>query len=204
MADAIRSAPEEVTIVAGGPLSNVATLLQREPDLATQVGYLIIVGGTLNGPGDVTMAAEFNMYCDAEAARTVFHSPVTKTLLPLCVSSKAVLDYALLDQLTDGSTNAAKVLQTILPGAFRAFWQRLGLEGIIVPDAVAIAAVLHPKLLETKRYYGDVEISGGLTQGATVIDRRHITPHPPNMDVAIQLDAGAAVDSILRGLQGVL
>ena len=203
MADAVRSAPEEVTIIAGGPLGNVAALLQREPDLATQVGHLIIVGGTLSGPGDVTAASEFNIYCDAEAARTVFHSPVTKTLLPLCVSSTAGLDYALLDQLTAGTSSAGKVLQAILPGAFRAFRQRLGLEGIVVPEAVAVATVLHPELVETERFYGDVETAGGLTHGATVIDRRRITPDQPNMDVAVQIDAGAAIDSMLRGLQGV-
>jgi inosine-uridine nucleoside N-ribohydrolase len=204
MADAVRSAPGEVTIIAGGPLSNVAALLQREPDLATQVGHLIIVGGTYSGPGDVTAAAEFNIYCDAEAAQTVFHSPVTKTLLPLCVSSKVVLDYALLDQLTASVSSTGKVLQAILPGAFRTFHQRLGLEGIIAPEAVAVVTVLHPELLETERFYGDVEVGGGLTHGATVIDRRHITPHQPNMDVAVQIDAGAAIDSILRGLHGAV
>ncbi|MCG8449246.1 MAG: nucleoside hydrolase [Pirellulales bacterium] len=201
MADAIRSAPGEVTIIAGGPLSNVASLLQREPDLATQVGHLIIVGGTLHGPGDVTAAAEFNIYCDAEAARLVFHSPVTKTLLPLCVTSTVVLDYALLDQLTAGSTNAARVLQAILPGAFRAFRQRLGLEGIYAAEAVAVVSVLHAELLETDRFYGDVETAGGLTHGATVLDRRRIRPHQPNMDVAVQIDSSAAIDCILRGLQ---
>ena len=71
----LRASPGEITIVAGGPLSNIATALQREPDLAMQVGHLFIVGGTLSGPGNVAPAAEFNIYCDAESARSVFLLP---------------------------------------------------------------------------------------------------------------------------------
>ena len=147
IADEIRSAPGELTIIAGGPLSNLATVFRREPDLATQVGHLIIVGGTLAGPGNVTAAAEFNIYCDAEAAQHVFRSPVTKTLLPLDVSATAELDIGLLDQLPDATTGVGRVLHATLPGAFRAYRQRLGREGIVVPEAVAVVAALHPELL---------------------------------------------------------
>ncbi len=204
LADAIRSAPGEVTIIAGGPLSNLAMLLQRDPDLATQIGHLIIVGGTFSGPGDVTAAAEFNMYCDAEAAQAVFQAPTTKTLLPLCATSQVVLDYALLDQLAENSSSSGSVLRAILPPAFRAFRQRLGLEGMIAPEAVAVVATLHPELLETQRYYGDVETQGGVTHGATVLDRRRLAPVQPNLDVAVQIDAAATMDCILRGLLGQL
>ncbi|MEX0611085.1 MAG: nucleoside hydrolase, partial [Pirellulales bacterium] len=67
--DEVRSAPGEVTIVATGPLTNIAAALQQQPDLASIIGHLIILGGTIAGPGNVTAAAEFNIYCDAEAAR---------------------------------------------------------------------------------------------------------------------------------------
>ena len=201
IADEIRAAPGELTIIAGGPLSNIANVLQREPDLATQVGHLIIVGGTLNGPGDVSAAAEFNTYCDAEAARHVLLSPVTKTLLPLDVSLTAELDIGLLDQLPGESSDVGRVLQAILPGAFRAYRQRLGLEGIYVPEALAVVAVAHPELLTTEALYGDVETSGALTHGATVLDRRQVGAGQPNMDVATAIDAEAAIDCILRTLQ---
>jgi len=201
IADEIRAASGELTIIAGGPLSNLATVFQREPDLATQVGHLIIVGGTLSGPGNVTAAAEFNVFCDAEAARTVFRSPVTKTLLPLDVSSEVILDFGVLDQLTDESTVVGRFLKEILPGAFRAFRQRLGLEGIYVPEAVAVIAALHPELLITEPLFCDVETAGDLTYGASVLDRRHASAEQPNMDVIFELDTNAALDGILRGLQ---
>lgn len=201
IADEIRAASGELTIIAGGPLSNLATVFQREPDLATEVGHLIIVGGTLAGPGNVTAAAEFNVFCDAEAARLVFRSPVTKTLLPLDVSSEVILDFGVLDQLPDESTGVGRVLRGILPGAFRAFRQRLGLEGIYVPEAVAVIAALHPELLITEPLFCDVETSGELTYGATILDRRQVSLNQPNMDVIFELDVNAALDGILRGLQ---
>lgn len=200
LTDEIRTSPGELTIIAGGPLSNIATVLQREPDLATHVGHLIIVGGTLSGPGDVTAAAEFNIYCDAEAAKHVFHSPVTKTLLPIDVSCRAELDIGLLDQLPDDSTGVGRILHSVLPRAFRAYRQRLGLEGIYVPEAIAVVAALHPELLTTRAVCGDVETSGSITHGATVLDRRQTGAGRPNMDVVTEFDVQAAIDSMLRTL----
>jgi purine nucleosidase len=201
LADELKAAPGEITVVACGPLSNIATAIQREPDLTSMIGHLIIVGGTLDGPGNVTPAAEFNIYCDADAARAVFLAPVTMTLLPLDIASKVVLRYDVLDQLPKASTRLGKVLRAILPGAFLASHQRLGVEGLVVPEAVAIAALLHPELVTTERKHCDVELSGELTRGATVIDRRRVTPHRPNMDVVTDINAAATVDCILRGLQ---
>ncbi len=201
ISDELKASPGEITIVACGPLSNIATAIQREPDLASLVGHLIIVGGTLDGPGNVTPAAEFNVYCDAEAARTVFLAPMTMTLLPLDISSKIVLRYDALEQLPKSTTRLGRVLRAILPGAFMASHQRLGVEGLVVPEAVAIAALLHPELMTTERKHCDVELSGELTRGATVIDRRRVTPLRPNMDVVTDINIAATIDCILRGLQ---
>ncbi len=196
----IRAAPGEVTIIAGGPLSNIAALLQREADIAMLIGHLIIVGGTLEGPGDVTAAAEFNVYCDAEAAQRVFRSSATKTLLPRDVTSRAAMTFDLLNQLPDESTGLGRVLRALLPGAFQSYRQRLGLEGMYVPEAVAVAAAIHPELLTTESWPCDVETEGVLTHGATVIDRRRHMLERGAMDVVVKLDARGAVDCIRRGL----
>ncbi len=200
ISDEIKTSPGEITIVAGGPLSNIAKVLQREPDLAMQVGHLFIVGGTLSGPGNVTPVAEFNLYCDSESARSVFLSPVTKTLLPLDISSKVVLRYDLLDRLPEDKTNRGRVLRTLLPNALRASHERLGIEGLVASEAVAIVGILHPELLTTERLYCDVEVSGELTRGMTVIDRRRNSPQQPNMDVVVDINVEATIDCILRGL----
>lgn len=201
MADEIRLAPGGVTIIAGGPLSNIAAVLKLEPDLAMQIGHLIIVGGTYRGPGDVTAAAEFNIFCDAQSAQLVFNTPMTKTLLPLDVSSTAVLDLDAVAQLSKESSRTGRVLGAILPGAFRSFRQRLGVEGILAPEAIAVVTALHPDLVSTERIYADVEIAGELTHGATVFDRRRNSPVRPNLDVVVELDAEGAIDRLVRTLR---
>lgn len=200
IADEIRASPGELTIVAGGPLSNIATVLQREPDLATKVGHLIIVGGTLNGVGNVTASAEFNIYCDALAAQHVFQSPVTKTLIPVDIASMIELGVGVLEQLPERTTGLGKVLHGILPNAFLAYRQQMGVEAIPVPEVAAVVAAVHPEIFTTQRIYGDVETSGSLTHGTTVLDRRHHTNQQPNLDVVVEIDVQAAIDCTLRML----
>jgi purine nucleosidase len=201
LSEEIRNAPGEVTVIAGGPLSNLAALFQREADLAMMIGHLIIVGGTLEGPGDVTAAAEFNMYCDAESAQRVFRSSATKTLLPRDVTNRATMTFDLLNQLPDESTGSGRVMRALLPGAFQSYRQRIGLEGMHVPEAVAVAVAAHPELLTAESWPCDVETEGVLTYGATVIDRRRHVLERGTMDVAVKLDARGTVDCIRRGLQ---
>jgi len=198
--DEVRSAPGDVTIVATGPLTNIASALQQQPDLSSLIGHLIMIGGTLGGPGNVTAAAEFNIYCDADAARSVFHSPVTKTLIPIDLTSRVMLSFELLEKIPDGDSRCGELLRRILPGAFRAYRQQLGVEGIHLHDAVAIVAALEPELFTTERMYGDVETDGTLTYGATVFDRRRHPESRPNMDVAVDMDTPAVTDHIVRRL----
>lgn len=200
LSEEIRSAPGEVTIIAGGPLSNIAALLQREPDVAMLIGHLIIVGGTLEGPGDVTAAAEFNIHCDAEAAQRVFRSNVTKTMLPRDVTSRAAMTFDLLNNLPDETTGMGRVLHALLPGAFQAYRQRLGLEGMYAPEAVAVAVAAKSELATVEAFPCDVETEGVLTYGATVVDRRRHTLERGTMDVAVKLDARGAIDFIRRGV----
>jgi purine nucleosidase len=200
ISDQVHAAPGEVTIVATGPVSNIAAALQREPTLATQIGHLIILGGTIGGPGNVTPAAEFNIYCDAAAARQVFHSPITKTLIPIDVTSKVVFGLDLLNYLPDENSRTGRLLRALLPGAFRVYRQQLGLEVIHLHDVVAVVAAIHPELFTTRPMYGDVETEGQLTHGATVFDRRQRPEDPPNMEVAVDVDTAGVKDCILRVL----
>ena len=198
--DEVRSAPGEVTIVATGPLSNIAAALQQQPDLASLMGHLIILGGTIGAPGNVTAVAEFNMYSDALAARTVFRSQITKTLIPIDLTSRVTINLDVLEKLPNGESASGALLRKLLPGAFRAYRQHLGMEGINLHDTVAVAAALRPDLFTVERMYGDIETEGALTYGATVFDRRRRPENAPNMDVAIDMDAPAVTEFIINGL----
>lgn len=198
--DQVRVAPHSVTIVALGPLTNIARAFIRDPELPTLVGRIIIMGGTVAGPGNITPAAEFNMFCDPAAAQTVFRSPSTKTLVPLDVTNQIELSYDLFNKLPDESTKVGRLLRALLPAAFRGYRQQFGLEGIHVHDTVTLMTLLCPDLFTMKSMAGDVETQGELTTGETVFDRRRAPGWRHNMEVAVDMQKDAVIDAIIRGL----
>lgn len=198
--DELRAAPERVTLLALGPLTNVARALQREPSLADLVGQLVMVGGVGNGVGTVTPAAEFNIYCDPRAARAVFRTSITKILVPIDITSQVVFTFDMLGQMPDEGSRAGRLLRAILPPFYRGHRQELGMEGIFLHDAVGLAAVLHPELFELQLVGADVELQGELTTGATVFDRRRTPEWRSNLHLAVGIDAPAVTDYILRAL----
>jgi purine nucleosidase len=193
IAEVVRSSPDPVTLIALGPLTNVARAFQRDPELPTLLGELVIMGGTLSGIGNATAAAEFNIFCDPLAARIVLRSASTITLIPLDITNQVLAGYDFLDQLPAESTRAGRFLRKIV--------QELGLEGIHLHDAVALVSVLHPELFAREAMACDVETTGELTTGATVFDRRPPAPKwRRNVNVATTVDAAAVKDCILRCL----
>jgi inosine-uridine nucleoside N-ribohydrolase len=200
--DQVRDAPHSVTIVALGPLTNIARAFLRDPELSTLVGRIVIMGGTVAGPGNITPAAEFNMYCDPTAAQVVFRSPSTKTLVPLDITNRIELSYDLFNQLPDESTRVGKLLRQLLPAAFRGYRQQFGLEGIHVHDTVTLMAVMCPELFTTKPMAGDVETHGELTAGATIFDRRRVPAWRHNLEVTVDMYKDAVIQAIINGLNG--
>ena len=198
--DEVRAAPEQVSIICLGPLTNLARAFKRDPALPTLINHVMISGGSLTGIGDVTPAAEFNMFYDPPSAQAVFRAPATKTLIPLDITRQATFTLEFVEQLPPESTRAGRLLRKLVTFAFRSYRQHLGLESILLQGAVTLAATLHPELFETEELAGDVETAGLLTQGHTVLDRRPNAPHQPNLAVAMTVDSSAVKDCILRGL----
>lgn len=198
--DQVREHPHEVTIVALGPLTNIARAFIRDPELPTLVGRIVIMGGTIAGPGNITPAAEFNMHCDPAAAQAVFRSPSTKTLIPLDVTNRIELSYDLFDRLPDEATRVGRLLRQILPPVFRGYRQQFGLEGIHVHDTVTLMAAIYPDLFVTKPMAGDVETQGELTTGATIFDRRRVPAWRHNMEVATDIQKDAVIEAIFHDL----
>ncbi len=200
MCDVVRSSPGEVTIVALGPLTNVAHAIERDPQFTSAVGQIMMMCGCVDGVGDVTPCAEFNAFFDPDAARTVFQSPTTKTLVPLDVTRQVHFSLDFINQLPSEETRAGMILRQIMPHYFRACRQRLGVERVHIHDAVALAMALHPELFSTTSMSGDVETQGDLTRGMTIFDRRINRRLRPNMEVATKVDAAGVMDAVLRGL----
>jgi len=190
----------QVTILALGPLTNIARVIGRDPAITEQIGELVISGGTHSARGSTTPVADFNFYCDPEAARQVIRQPLTKTLVPLETTGRVVLGFDFLEQVPDDSSRAGNLLHRILPHAFRAHRQLLGTEGIRLHDAVAVASLLHPELFERTTVGADVETSGELTTGMLVLDRREVNRWKRNVDLLVDVDTGGVRDCLLRGL----
>ncbi|MEO8497997.1 MAG: nucleoside hydrolase [Planctomycetota bacterium] len=198
--DEVRAAEDEVTILCLGPLTNLARALKRDPDLCTMISQVVISGGSVGVGGNVSPAAEFNMYYDPVSARSVFRSAMTKTLVPLDVTREVALTFDLLEELPPDTTRAGSFLRKIMPFAFRAHHQVLGQEGFRLPAAIAYLSIVQPELFHAVQMAGDVETRGDLTKGATVFDRRAKALWRPNMDVVTEVDAVAATDCIVRAL----
>lgn len=198
--DAVRAAPGEITIITLGPLTNIARALQRDPELPMLAKQLVITGGTLDSPGNITPTAEFNIFCDPIAAKQVFLSYCPKTLVPLDVTNRIKLTLSHVDQLAPETTKVGHLLRSIIMPAFRAYRQRFGLEGIHVHDMVTYIAAIYPELFNMKTMSGNIETIGELTRAMTVFDRRRIPEWRPNMNVAYNLQEEAVLQTIVDGL----
>ncbi len=201
ISELLRMHPGQVTLVACGPLTNIARAFHRDPALTEMVDKIVISGGTYVHSGNVTPAAESNMHFDPQSAREVFHSATTKSLVPLDVTEKVTFGVDLLESIPKKFTRAGDLLHRILPFAFRAAHEKLGRESITLYDPTALLAVLEPDLFKWREMAGDVETQGELTRGATIFDRRIRQHWQFNMEVAVEVDATEAAERIVRGLR---
>ena len=201
IADIVRANPGDVTIIALGPLTNIARAFQRDPGLVGLIDRLIIMGGSMTGVGNITASAEFNIYYDPQSARSVFRSKTTKTLIPLDITRQVVWYMDLLEEIPDVSTRAGRLLRGLLPYAFRSYRQQLGQESIQLNDVIAMMAAISPELIQAEEMAGDVEIQGELTQGMTIFDRRPQPEWSCNMEVATVIDVPRIRQTMIDGLK---
>jgi pyrimidine-specific ribonucleoside hydrolase len=188
MARLLDESPEPVTIVPIGPLTNIALLLAAHPSIQSKIARLVIMGGGLAG-GNMTAAAEFNVWSDPEAARRVLvEESVPTTLVPLDMTMQCVVDGAWQDQLAASGPRGATLVK--LSSAYRSHYRRsLGHDGIVIHDAVAVAEAIQPGLLSTTRMPVDVECGFGPARGMTIGDRRDwIEDARHEVDVALSAD----------------
>ena len=197
LADAVAGSPEPVTLVAIGPLTNVALLYARHPDVAARLGRLVVMGGSI-GAGNVTPAAEFNVWADPEAAYRVLTAPglatpVPTTMVGLDVTFAVPVDEADLRRLGAGGA-AGQATAAMLGTAVEFYHRSLGVTSVAVHDAVAVALVLRPELFTTAACTITVDCSDGPSRGATVVDVRRPSPW---LSVATGSDPRAVVDLIV-------
>jgi inosine-uridine nucleoside N-ribohydrolase len=193
MAD--RLAEASLTLVATGPLTNVALLLARHPELTVRLDRIVLMGGAI-GLGNSTPAAEFNIWVDPEAAHRVFTSGVELTMVGLDVTHRALMTPADAERLrTTGRAGELVV-------ALHAFYlehhrHRYGWGGAPIHDAVALAHVLDPTLLHTRHLPVTVDTGPAPGRGRTYVDAYGVTDWPPNAHVAEDIDAERFMDLLI-------
>ena len=184
------------TLVATGPLTNVALLLARYPDARPE--RIVLMGGAI-AEGNVTPAAEFNVWADPEAAARVFASGLDVTMVGLDVTHKALLTRAHAETLR-GSGRIGEVVAELLDfyGVFHR--EVYGFDGSPVHDAVALAHAFLPGLLKLERLNVRVDCDSELCRGRTVVDVWRRTGLDPNASVAVSIDDNAFLDLLLERL----
>src|SRR5712692_6124230 len=163
----VRKYPREVTLITLGPLTNIATALSSDPELAGMVRGLTMMGGSLSG-GNITPAAEFNIYVDPEAARIVFQSGIPITMVGLDVTRKTSLTEEHVRVLEGAPNPVSQAAAKIGRNAINHNRERGFLVGPNMHDSLAVAAFLDPTILKWQEYYVDVETTGELTAGETL------------------------------------
>lgn len=163
----IRKYPGEVTLLPLGPLTNIATALDLDSELAGMVRGIVMMGGSLSG-GNITPAAEFNIYVDPEAARIVFQSGIPISMVGLDATRKTSLTEEHVRVLEAAQNPVSQAAAKIGRNSINHNREQGFLAGPNMHDSLAVAGFLDPSLLTLKEYYVDVETTGELTAGETL------------------------------------
>jgi len=163
----VRESPGEITIVAIGPLTNVALALRSDPDLAAMIPAIAIMGGSLSG-GNITPAAEFNLYVDPEAARIVFDAQIPLTMVGLDVTRKVLLQEHHIEELEAAKNPVSQTAGKVMRATFERMSHGGEVHVLAMHDPLTIASLIVPDVITLKDYYVEVETLGEWTAGQTL------------------------------------
>jgi len=180
-----------VTIAPVGPLTNVATALRQAPDIAPRIKQIILMGGGCFEGGNITPAAEFNIYVDPEAAAEVFASGIPIVMMPLDVTHKVLTTAARTRKIRAVGTRTAIAVADMLEFFERFDEEKYGSDGGPLHDPCTIAWMLRPEMFSGRDCNVEIETKSDLTMGMTVIDWWQVSGRPHNAFVVGDVDADA-------------
>ena len=172
-----------LTLIATGPLTNVAAALNREPRIAARIREIAIMGGSVTY-GNWTPAAEFNIYVDPEAAYRVFNSGVHVKMAGLNITQQACITPKEFKRIAAVPTKAGKFAAELLTFFMGSSMKIAGIHGADLHDAVTAAWLIKPELVKAAPMHITVELRGQYTRGMTVCDYRHLRSDRPDVDLA--------------------
>jgi len=194
--------PRQVTLVCLGPLTTLATALDRDPTLPAVLDRTIIVGGAWRVPGNAGPVAEFHFALDPDAARRVIHAELDPLVVPLDMTRRLIFSPSDLLELPNPDSRTCQFLRQIVPFGIRASSNLYGIEGFHLKDVLGVVAVSLPSAVTSEPHHVDVEARGDLTRGMLVVDSRAQPAGPPNARVVTDVLVGEVRHYIERILKG--
>ncbi|MGQ7843836.1 nucleoside hydrolase [Granulosicoccus sp. 3-233] len=197
------AAPGEIDLVTLGPLTNIATALAINPQLAQWVRHCYVMGGAAATLGNVTPAAEYNFWCDPEAARRVMHSGMNLTLVGWELScGDATLDDQEIQDILALDNDRARLAIDSNRTALQAVRSLQGQTGLALADPVAMAVALYPEIVtKAESLYVDIETHGEMTRGMSVVDVNKVMGKAANATVCFAIDNARWKQELLRALR---
>lgn len=200
LVDTLRAeAPGAVTLVPIGPLTNIATAMQKAPDIVERIGKIVLMGGAYFEVGNVTPAAEFNIYVDPHAADIVFRSGVDLVVMPLDVTHKALTTRPRIEAFR-AQGHIGEVVASWTDFFERFDMEKYGSEGAPLHDPCTIAWLIDPTLFSGRHINVEIETGSELTLGMTVADWWRVTDRPANALFIGDVDADGFYALLTRRL----
>lgn len=188
--ETLRAEPAgSVTLVPIGPLTNIATAMERAPDIVERIGEIVLMGGAYFEVGNVTPAAEFNIYVDPQAADIVFRSQVKLTVMPLDVTHKALTTRPRIEAFRALPGRVGPAVASWTDFFERFDMEKYGSDGAPLHDPCTIAYLIDPTLFTGREINVEIETQSELTLGMTVADWWRVTDRPANAFFVGDLDA---------------
>ena len=185
----VEASDGEITLVALGPLTNIAQAIQQNPQVMSRVREIVMMGGAIKAPGNVSPVAEFNFYVDPDAAEIVFRAPIPRVMVPLDACNKVC--FSLDDYAAVSDARLRKILVEMAEPYIRSIAKADGEQAAPVYDALTIFYLIRPELCDTYRCHVAIETAGRLTSGMSVADLRPKPEGKPNTTVVDSVDEEA-------------
>ena len=201
--DKILSEPGEITLVAIGPLTNVAMAIRREPRIVSAVKELVIMGGAIHQEGNTTALAEFNTYVDPHAAHIVYHAGMPTTLVPLDVTYHCILTSEDVNRMREIDSPITKFVEDATRFYMEFHDEYQSIHGCVINDPLALALTFAPELCTYRQLHVDVDISGGISMGKTIGDFYNYQKKPANMKVALGVKPRKFMDLFLERIMNL-
>ncbi len=184
----LRDTEDRIILIVTGPMTNIAAAMEKAPDIKDNIDKIIVMGGAIFEPGNITSAAEFNIYVDPEAAKIVFGSGCELFLVSLDVTMKAMFFEEDIETLRNQGHKISVVVASLLDFFAETHVKHFGFKACPIHDALCVGILIEENLIEFKKTFVDVALHDPLTVGETVADLWGITGNMANCHIAMRVD----------------